>query len=463
LVSSKYASSVVRRTPLLSLLAFSVLVVACDQGGTIMVSAIPTAPDTFGVRRVGAPQKLYQLIGDLDREYDPPRPTYLRTESTVGLFGADLGYPVVHQGKLYLFFADGLTPYYEERRPRDADVVAVVDDPSPDRPLDLRFVTDDDGRWHALTLDGVAQGSNHVPVSGFSDGQRLWLFYYVDPTNSGGGGGYQKLAYDVDGHGSFQSVLDVPIQMEFTVPRVVPSSSVPGLPSDWADPQALVMWGRSGILPPTLAVAPLGSVTDLSTWRYYAPLAADGPWSAHVENGVQVYAGTGGYDCRGPFSVVPIPQMGRWVMLERCVPSFIHMRVAESIVGPWSPAITLFDSIGDGAAGKYMHRGCNAQQTDSSAPDYCVDQNVTPSVCCDYTLGLYGYMNDGQLRPPDEDQGFSWVGRDSASDSRPYAPFVVEPMTQWDPSTSTATLYFLMSTSNPYTVMMMKAPITLDP
>jgi len=241
----------------------------------------------------------------------------------------------------------------------------------------------------------------------------------------------------------------------------VPSSSVPSLPADWSDPQALVMWGRSHTSPPTLAVAPLGTLGDLSTWRYYAPFAPDAPWSSNIANASQVYAGESGYDCRGPFSVVPIAPMGRWVMLERCVPSFIHMRVAESMLGPWSPPITLFDSIGDGGAGTFMHKGCNATQADPSAKDFCIDRNVTPSVCCDYTFGSYGYMDDGVLKAPADDPGQSQVGRDPASDSRPYAPFVVEPMTQWDPASSTATLYFLMSTSNPYTVMMMRAPIAL--
>jgi hypothetical protein len=444
--------------------SFALLVLAvaaaCDQRGTLL-SAVPNAPDTFGVQRLGPPQKVDQLLGDLDRQYSPPQPTHLRTESTVGLLGADLGYPVLHQGKLFLFFADGLTPTYDERRPKDSDLLATVDAPTPGQPLDLQFLTDPSGRWQPLTLDGVPQGSNHVPVSGFSDGQRLWLFYYVDPTLSGGGGGYQKLSVQTD-PGRFQTVVDVPIEMEFTVPRVVATSSVPSLPSDWPDAQTLAMWGRSHTSPPTLAVAPLSGVGDLSTWRYYAPFAGDGPWSPHVEESAQIYTAQDGYDCRGPFSVVPLPPMQRWVILERCVPSFIHMRVAESILGPWSPPITLVDSVGEGGAGTFMHKGCDPTAPPGDAKA-CVDANVTPGACCDYTFGKYGYMDHGELVAPTDDPGEAFVGRTMTDDSRPYAPFVVEPMTTWDAPSSTATVYFLMSTSNPYTVMTMSARLSLAP
>jgi|SRR5579859_139253 len=218
---------------------------ACDESGTrvcavapVPAACVPSGPVALGVQRCGTPAKLYQLLGELDRQYDPPQATCLQTESRLGIVGADLGFSFLHQGRLYFYFCDVDTPDMEPTRPRDADAIAYVDVGSlrPDQPLDLKFLLDPDGRWHAITLDGLPQGSDRGPDSGFSDGEHLWVFYYVDP-HQGGGQGYARLARSDDGGFSFTTVLAVPKHMEFVMPRVMSTADVPGLSALWSDPR----------------------------------------------------------------------------------------------------------------------------------------------------------------------------------------------------------------------------------
>jgi hypothetical protein len=443
---------------------------ACAEGGTIVPTYLANAPDALGVTRAAAPAKLSQLLGDLDREYVPPRPTLLQTQSKLGILGADLGFSFLHQGRLYFYFCDADTPDVDPARPRDADAVAYVDTFAPGQPLELKFLVDPDGRWHAVTLDGQAQGSDRGPDTGFSDGQHLWAFYYVDPTEAGGGGGVSKLARSDDGGFSFHSVLDVPSPMEFVMPRVMDTVDVPGLDSLWSDTQTLLMWGRNGVSPPILAAAPLDRVGDLSSWVYYAPYGAPqtgSAWSSRVEDASHVYTPSEDYNCRGPFSVLPLPQMQRWIMLERCArtATFLHdtvqLRVAGAMLGPWSPPITpaFFDSTLDQGLGHFIHCSPSDQDAGLCAPD----PDYTPYAAGSaYSDGDFGYGDTGNT-PPRETEGGSRVGMGLDVGGWPYGPFPIEPMTTWDATSSTARLYFLMSTLNPYTVMMMQADLVLQP
>jgi hypothetical protein len=439
-------------------LAVGLTWVACDDSGTVVGEAL-------GVRRVGPPTKLFQILGDVDREGPTPQPTFLRTQSTVGILGADLGFSFLHQGRLYFYFGDTDTPDFDLARPRDADSIAYAEVPAPGAPLELQFLVDADGRWHAVTLDGVPQGSNEVPVSGFSDGQNLWAFYYVHPTERGGGGGYVRLARSTDGAFSFETVLRLPPEMQFVMPRVVATSSVQGLGASWPDAQTLLAWSRSGVQPPVVAAAPLGRVADASAWRYRV---SDGSWAPEMPTSPAfVYPPPTDYNCRGPFSVFPVDAMGRWLMLERCagVPGVsddtLQMRVATDALGPWVGPIVLFDPTTDGAIGTFMHQACDPNA--AAGPAACIDTDYTPKTCCAATNGEFGYvLDDGGNSAPAGDAG-TVVGMGPEQSSWPYAPFPIEPLTQWDPSSSTTTVTFLMSTLNPYTVMMMQVALARDP
>jgi hypothetical protein len=270
--------------------------------------------------------------------------------------------------------------------------------------------------------------------SGFSDGARMFVFYYVDTYVVDHG--RAVLGVSDDGGPSFRSLLDVPYPMAFVAPRVVPTRDVPSLASEWSDPDTVVMWGRWRVHPPILAAAPLHRVDDLGSWRFYTPSSADGtsPWSATIGDAPQVYTPDDGYNCRGPFTVMPAPQIDRWLMIEQCIPSQIQARVATNALGPWSPPVVLFDMIRDGGRCHYFHKKCDPAVIDSNDPMWCCDTNFTPA-----------------------SDGFGPGG----ATPFPYGAFPIEPLTRWDPASSTLTLISLLSTFNPYTAVVTKTQLAL--
>jgi hypothetical protein len=447
-----------------------------DAGRTQLANA----PDTFGVSRLGTPQKLYQLLGETDRQFQPPQPTPIAaTESGAGVVGADLGFSFQHRGRLVFLFGDTIpTPGAASAqsccatgrvgedacctgaRPRDADSMAFLDDPasaSGDAPLALRYPLASDGYFQPVTLDGNERCTNEVPASGFSDGTSMYVFYEVDTADCRG---YAVLAVSTDDGPTLRTVLTMPYPLSDVAPRIVATSAVPGLSSLWGDAQTLLMWGRYRVHPPILVAAPLSRVTDPTSWRYLASLGGDTPtWDASIDAAVEVYTPGPGYDCRGPFTVVPVPEARRWLMIEQEIePSqsptrdgWIRARVAASPVGPWSPPLTLFDMNADGGICGFMHRRCLPAPVDTCDEAMCEAREEAGAVsastpCCDddYTPSMFGFGPCGTM-------------------PYPYGAFPVEALSRWDAPSSTLTLYSLLSTFNPYTTVMTKTQLSFAP
>lgn len=403
--------------------------------------ALPNAAGEPSVVRAGAPEKLFQLVGDLDRESAPPARTPLQTETRFGLVGTDLGFPVLHKGRMVLFFGDAIPrkPFDAARRPPDADVVGYVDVPSTPMPvptrsggIDLRFFLDDDGQYLAARLDGQLLGRNQVPYAGFSDGARLYGVFYV-----GAEPGRSVIGASPDDGRSFAKLVDVPTdRIGFLVPQVVPTAEIGGLAAQWSDPRTVLMWARPRQQegePLFLAAAPLGRIADASTWRYYAPTAAGDAWSANVGDAPGVFTRAPDEKCRGPFSVDFVPGLEKWLLIERCLPHHFAFRVADGRLGPWSAPQVLYDRDADGGLCHFMHRLCDPGVRDPSAPGACCDADYQPEIYCKFGP--------------------------NAGDVRPYGPGVLTPYGTYDPAARTATLYFLMSVLNPYSPMVMRGAL----
>src|SRR5262249_16288879 len=100
---------------------------SCEPSGAHRDGTLRDAPGTLGVCRASPPGKLYQWLGDLDRQQDPPTATPLRSESSFGVLGADLGYSFMHEGRVVFLFGDTLAARPDARRPKDADSLAYLD------------------------------------------------------------------------------------------------------------------------------------------------------------------------------------------------------------------------------------------------------------------------------------------------------------------------------------------------
>jgi hypothetical protein len=401
---------------------------------------LPNAPGQ-PVVRASVPEKLFQLVGDLDRATVPPTPTPLRTESTVGLVGTDLGYPVLHKNRLYLVFGDALPrkPFDPKRRVPDADVIGYVELPpssgSPPPPptaaggIDLRFFLEDDGQYAPVRLGGTFLAGDEVPYSGFSDGSVFYTMFYV-----GAAPGRSILGASRDDGRTFDPVVDVPTdRIGFVAPLVVATADVPGLAGAVADPKSVLFYARPRQQegePLFVFAAPLGRLADPTAWRYYTGGSA---WSAEVAAAPGVFTRPSGERCRGPFWIGHIDGLNRWLLVERCLPHHLAFRIADAIVGPWTEPQVLYDSVDDGGLCRFMHKLCDPAVTDPAAPNACCDQDFQPELYCKFGP--------------------------NAGDVRPYGPGILQPYGTYDPASRTATIYFVMSPNNPYTVFVMKGSL----
>jgi hypothetical protein len=398
------------------------------------------------VARVAPPTKIFQLLGDLDRAPMPPVATRNRTESSVGLVGADEGYPVLHDGKLLFFFADALAPDPDDPlRPRDADVVGWTTDTTgegADNGFDLDFFRDADDRYAAMRVGGHFLCRNDSASAAFSDGTTLFGLFHrgafdgeIDP-RTGQRNEYGILAVSGDDGRSFPVAWELPSnELVDTQAAIVATSTLPGVP--WSDDKTVLVFGRRARSAPIVAAVPLARVTDTTTWAFWNGTG----FSQNDADAMRIFCDVDdGQICEGNFSVSSIAGAERWLFIERCRPksdpdgtgSFLGYRVAKSPLGPWSERALFLSARDEGGYCGFMHECCGG---DGACARACCDANVTPVY--DPSEPFDGPTTNGFL----------------------YAPYVIAPWTRWDSTTRDATIYSLVSTGNPYTPQLLRTSL----
>jgi hypothetical protein len=355
----------------------------------------------------GSVEKVSQVTGETDRERKAPADN--RTESRFGLRGTDLGASFEHEGKLVFLFGDTHpngpnTP----DRPFDGDAVAFSDDRNPDDGLTLDFVTAPDGKYLAVAAPGVSLKGFEVPNGGFSHGGWMYGYFTTDARVTSGGQtmGRCVLLRSRDGK-RWQSMYTVSTGKFVNVsPWVVDAAKVPGLPVRRG--KGVLLWAGSREYrrsDPYLAFLPLDRVNDPSAMRYWA---GDGKWSRLESQAVPLFR----HPHVGELSVAWCAPLGCWLMLYNAgEPRGIVMRTADRPWGPWSEAQVLYDPK-DGY-GKYMHVSWRVERRD-------------------------------EVHDP---------GRENEYGGE-YGPYLIPRFFRGD--RNEATIYFLMSTWNPYNVVLMR-------
>ena len=426
-----------------------------------LACAAPGPPSA--VTRVGTPAKVFQLLGDEDRELSPPLATRNQTLTRAGVAGADLGYPVVlPDGRLMFLFADANPQDPDDpRRPRDADVVGWTEDASgqnADSGFDLQFYTDTDGKYLGLRVDGLFLCRNDGPSAAFTDGPTLYAFFNegadngeVDPRTQQANN-YGFLARSADEGRTFHRLYELPSsEMVFIQPVTLADTSdgatASGLP--WGGAPTEYFFGRRDDDAPILAAVQISQVEDPTTWQWWTGNDASGKpqWSSQDGAAKRVFCKESNATCPGNFSVSFVPGLGKWLMLTRCDAApdptgalpYISYRTADSAFGPWSPPLTYFSAENDGGYCHFMHRCCDAPG-DSACVSACCDEDFTPPYD----------------RAPD-------VAFGETNNAFPYGPYVLPTWDQWDAATRTATIYSLVSTGNPYTPQLLKTGLHLGP
>jgi len=153
---------------------------------------------------------------------------------------------------------------------------------------------------------------------------------------------------------------------------------------------------------------PMSRVEDKSAIRYWA---GEGRWSEREAEAVPVFD----HPEVGEISVAYCKPLKKWLMLYNSAnPRGITMRSADQAIGPWSAPVTLFDP--KNGYGKFMHIGWQSQKADS-------------------------------VHDPNRENEYGGE----------YGPYMIPKFFKETPGG--ARIYFLMSTWNPYAVVLMRADL----
>ena len=396
-----------------------------------------------GAAQIGQPlgtQRLWQLTGETDLERGTNTPG--QTVTRFGLLGTDLGSSFEHGDRIYFLFGDTIPSFNaHEKRPKDTDSVAWIPaDTDPEKPVSLNFIKADDGYYGTPNIHVppgvprvISQQTCEVPLSGFSANGQMYVFFSTDryPVGSDecnmGSSVLTKLNRFDNPEGWFDYLYDVSCRPEicpsFTnkgkfiniAPVVVTNAGFHDLIQEIGKGEGVLLWG-SGLYHksnPYLAFLPLNAIEDPTAWSYAVTDGAGVRWSTNESDATCLFdqpwlppEAEGGI---GELSVASIPYVdahgnrtNKWIMTyNHLTPFGIHYRVADKPWGPWDGPYVLFDPSLDRGIGHFMQEG-----------------------------------------------------------GAPYGPYVISRFTKSD--ATTATIYWTMSTWEPYQVMLMKSTLRLS-
>lgn len=214
-------------------------------------------------------------------------------------------------------------------------------------------------------------------------------------------------------------------------------TSAPGFPPSGG--QGVLLWG-SGVYRQSdvyLAYLPLNAVEDERMWRYAVLDQGNLRWSQNEADATALFhqpcddMNGQKSPCRvGELSVAWNQYLRKWIMLyNHGNPRGINYRLGDNPWGPWTQPEVLFDPGCDRGYRHFMH-----------LPP---DDNLTFDFVYDDMFGAFRIDGPGDV-------------------AGEYGPYIIPRFTKGD-ATST-TIYYTMSTWNPYQVMLMKTTLQLtDP
>jgi len=388
----------------------------------------PTAPDssppptvqqkpTSQVIVSARATKIAQLVGENDRERQ--QPTLNLTWSRYKLAGTDLGVPFRHKDKTYLLFGDTMGL-------RGGDAIAYTTDTTPEDGLELTFVHDEVA-YKPVKVPGISQGGFEVPMEGISIGGRMFIYHTTDSIGlkemfqegEQAKMGRSIVAVSDDDGQTFTYLYDFSNKHFINVSVVEVDKADLSAYFTQAAGKVLAIFGsgpyrRSDV---RLAFQPSDQIGSHSSVRYFAGLDSSGrPILSSNEDDAQALFNQ---PCVGELSVTYNRFINKWIMLYNSfMPTSrgINMRTADKPWGPWSEPQIIFHPWDDKGYCHFMHAGF-------------------PHEKCD------------EVSDPNREK--EWGGE--------YGPYQFEDLAVG--SDTSTTIYFTMSTWNPYTVVLMKATL----
>jgi hypothetical protein len=362
--------------------------------------------------------KLEQLIGDQDKEHS--KPTNNQTFTRFGIEGTELGYSFEHQGHAYFLFGPTVG-----RVPHEPNTMATTDTTNPEGGVHLDFVTSG-GNYIPVQPSDTTTALLDVPVGGISLGGQMYVAVITNFVR--GRSTDRSVLTKFVAPSTFQTVRTISELPEGRFIRMsmhAQSGSVSGLP---AGGPFIFVWGtgKNHESDAYVSIIPAGQFESGKGTRYFAGLdAANAPtWSDNESDATPVVKdGT-----LGNVSVTWCKDLGLWLMTydRRTQPLGIAFSYSRAPWGPWSEPQILFNAVRDNGFGKFIHN-----------PRRKIDDGLAGPVM--------GRRNEANA---DEIHGGA------------YAPFVVERWTRVQGTT--LNLFYLMSTGNPYLVVLMQSRLQIE-
>jgi hypothetical protein len=370
----------------------------------MLLSANAVQSTEYDIVVAEPPTKISQLVGEYDRERK--QHTANLTLSRYKLAGTDLGVPFTHKGRTYLLFGDTVGI-------KGGDAIAYTEDDNPEDGLDLVFLQDEEGAYKPVKIPGISQFGFEVPMEGTSVGGRMYIYHTTDRSVDRYMGRSVVAVSEDDGH-TFKHLYDLSSRHFINVSAVqVDLRDWTGFPE--SEGVGLAIFGagqfRKGEI--RLAFQPTEKIESPEAIRFFAGAAGDGKptWSPFEKDARPLVDEA----CVGEISVSFNRFIKKWIMLYTCNAASLltMMRTADFPWGPWSEGQVIFEPSKNGAFCRYVHSSWEKEKCDAiHEPGW---QNVVGNC---------------------------------------YGPYQFEDMAIGD-DTST-TVYFTLSTWNPYTVILMK-------
>jgi hypothetical protein len=447
--------------------------------------------DAATLTRVRPSKRVCQVIGEKD--WISGELTAAKTISNFGLIAVDLGFPVDSgPGPLYFLFGDavpsGHLPLLDTVPPDDAlgwTTRSGSDAPDPTTCLDLQLATSAPHEFaHPTVHPAIQQGSFNVPTGGVFLDEKLYAFFWTDhcavfrplttdpPSPLSLPPAYAGCPETADSNSIGRSVIaevTPPEVTDFRRPdhpghpaplRQMPSGFVyvsasekpvdmpPGLTDANLPHGGIAVFGapryRASI--PYLAIAPRETFSDPDTWFFMhgrddgnISWFTRGQWELGYDrqlqwvppSGAEIFEGLPVSErCVGEHSVTWNAPLQVWLLLYNCGPETrtIEARFAPEPWGPWSPPTVVLSA---------------------KDPDVTCMLIMDDTQCASTVPPRLNYW------PLTNPKGIF------------YAPFALNRFTTDERveagQPKRATIYWLLSTFNPYIVVVMKTMLELQP
>jgi len=388
--------------------------------GSSPQAGAPLAMATERVLRYlpGSTIKVEQLLGEEDKQLH--QPTLSRTVTRYGIEGTDLGYSFEHEGRVFFLFGDTVG-----RLRRALDTIATTEASDPENGVRLDFLKNG-SEYLTIQPPGISMGAFEVPVAGISIGGQI---YVALSTNHS-----ENLSTDRSVLTKFtppakfeplRTISQLPEGHFVKMSVHAESGSITALPPGGP---FIIIWGTGPYRKSDayLSIVPAAQFESGNGTRYFAGLnPAAAPMWSEMESDAKAIVQNG---TMGDLSVTWCKDLGLWLMTydsRAPAPHGILFSYSREPWGPWSEPQILFNAARDGAAGKFIH-----------------NPNARPSD------GLAGpVIGKGQANP-------------EAIHGGAYAPYVVERWTKVQGSE--LSLYYVLSTWNPYVVVLMKSRLRVE-